>query len=90
MSKVEFLKQKASNFRRYIVENSKAPETEAFLNQYQEDNVVGLIMTHLLPLQAVGQLELAVNQICEACQNEAPEFREKVGRYLQCFIECVC
>ena len=83
------LEEKASNFRAYILEHSNAPETEAFLNQYQKGSIAALVATHLLPLYAIGQLDLAVSQVCAACKNEAPEFREKVTRYFMCFVECV-
>lgn len=86
-SKVNFLKEKASNFRTYLKQNSKNPEVEALLDQYTEENVVPLVSTYLIPLFATNQLDVAVKAVTDACQNEAPEFVGKVKRYLQCFAE---
>ena len=89
MSRIDFLNEKASNFRAYILEHSRAPETESFLNQYQNDSISSLVATHLLPLYALGQLDVAVTQVVTACKNDAPEFRAKILRYFTCFVECL-
>jgi hypothetical protein len=60
---------------------------EALLNQYEPEAVVPLVVTHLAPLYATGQLSVAVERVCDAFECHEAAFKTKVGRYLECFCE---
>ena len=78
---MEFIKQKAANFRKYLSQFKEVPA------EYTDEALLPLVKTHLLPLYATGMLDTAVQKIAEEFQNHSPEFKAKVQRYLECFCE---
>ena len=72
------------------LEKWASPELRA---QYDEGKVVGLILAGLVPLWATGKLDEAVGTVMDQLhgvpENEVPQVREKVRRYMNCFCEAL-
>jgi hypothetical protein len=83
---MDFLRTKASNFRAMLSEQPQSEQTAELMKLYNEDDLVPLIRTHLLPLYFTGTLDAAVSKVAEVFPSVDSD---KVKRYLLCFCECV-
>ena len=84
------LQEKASNFKKYLEAHVKeGTNVRAFLDKYDEANLKPLIFTYLMPLYLTNQLQIAVDGVSEAFDNQDKEFLDKVRRYFECFCELV-
>ena len=82
-----FIEEKAANFRKYLREQSKATNTQSILDSYSNEQLVPLVLKHLLPLYVSGLLGTAVDHIADTFANHDEAFKAKVQRYLECFCE---
>ena len=86
----EFLQEKADNFRKFLTANNPDAELEQQMKSYQPSLIVPTVATFLVPLYMAGQLNIAVNDILSHLSPADVEAtRNKVTRYLECFIETV-
>jgi len=67
----------------------KTEEHKALLSQFNENDVVSLVHTHLLPLYATGTLNVARDTLVKELSIADPVIAEKIGRYFLCFCESV-
>jgi hypothetical protein len=88
-SREAFVKQKARNMREWLKPWAK-PEHDAL---YDDDKVVLLVLTTLLPMFSSGRLEEAVATVMDNLvgvpDDQKESVRVKVGRYLTCFCEAM-
>lgn len=84
-----FVRQKAENFKKMLEPFCKTPEHKEFLTKYDASQVEELVMQYLSPLYATGTLVIAKDTIVSQLEISDTEVSEKVGRYLECFCECL-
>ena len=93
MSKIDFLKAKANNFKVYIVSLQPDPEVILWLSTFSETMLVPTIVTMLLPIKKEGKIGETVATILPKLgavteENEG-EVSDKIIRYLHMFCEMV-
>ena len=87
-SVADFIKAKAVNFLAFLEANNPDDDMKGYMRRYQPDTAVATIIALLLPMAAAGQLPDVADGIVKQLTPEDPiATREKVGRYLDCFVE---
>ena len=90
ISKHEFLKQKAQNFRTLLLSYEPDAEVQNMLSGFNEMMLMPTIHTVLLPLKASGKLEATVAQVMTKLKvpdAEKATVQSKILRYFELFIE---
>ena len=85
----QFVRQKATNFKTMLEPFCITPEQKSFLLKYNEDDLEDLVKTHLALLYNTGTLIVAQQAIINALNIEDESIKMKIGRYLECFCECI-
>ena len=86
----QFLIEKAKNFRAFIMKYEPDDEVKAFMNQFNEENVISTAATILTPLKALGTIDLVITDLMGKIKvpaEEAEAVRVKIGRYIDLFLE---
>jgi hypothetical protein len=88
-SREEFVKQKARNMRDWLKPWAK----QEHMAMYDEDKIVVLVLTTLLPMFSSGRLDEATGVVMDNLvgvpDDQRDAVRTKVGRYLSCFCEAM-
>ena len=90
LTKDEFLREKAENFKNYIMNYSPNEEVLEFIDKFDSSNLFITITTTLLPLKMMGTSEIMISELINKLNiplNEIEGVREKIGRYFNFFIE---
>jgi hypothetical protein len=89
-SRAQFVEERAARFVSFLREHRPDEELEAVMAQYQPGLVVHTCTTLLLPLAAAGRLpalaDEVVKRLTKVPEDKAAAVREKVERYLACFV----
>lgn len=86
---IQFVKQKARNFKEMLLPLCKSPESQEFLKKYDDSHVENLTKVFLAPLYSTNTLHIAKDAIVANLNIDDEATKEKIGRYLQCFCECL-
>ena len=84
------LKDKAKNFKNYLLNYSPSKEVLDKLQSYNEDNIIDELNSTLVPLMSIGGVDILVDQFLNELtipQGEEQAVRTKVIRYLKLFYE---
>ena len=90
VSKLDFLKSKAQNFRALLNSYNPEPEIQNMLTGFNELMLVPTINTVLIPLKNAGKLEQTADQVMSKLkipEAERATVRTKLIRYFELFIE---
>lgn len=92
ITKLEFLKSKAANFRTLL--NSYSPDSDAvkLMSGFNELLLVPTIQNYLVPLKKSGKLDEISRQVMDHLtvpESDKEAVRSKIVRYFQCFCETV-
>lgn len=85
----QFVRQKATNFKTMLTPFCLTPEQQEFLLKYGIDDLDSLVKQYLSPLYATGTLIVAREAIISTLNITDDSIKEKIGRYLECFCECI-
>lgn len=89
-SKIEFLKNKAINFRAYLESFSPDDDVKAWLTSFNETMLVPTILAVLVPMQKSGKTPDSVNELISKMkvpEDKLDEVRSKLERYITMFVE---
>lgn len=87
-SVADFIKAKAANFLTFLESNHPDDNLRGYMLRYQGNSIVPTIIALLLPMAAAGQLPDVADGIAKQLTPDDPAAaREKIGRYLDCFVE---
>lgn len=78
------LLQKFNNFKKFISENAKDPESLQNYEKMTENEFLFFGISFLLPNK--DKLEFVSTKVTEKTKMD-PEHKDKVKRYLECFVE---
>lgn len=84
------LKEKAKNFKTYLLNYSPSKVVLDKLESYNENNIVDELNSTLVPLMSIGGIDIMVDQFLNELtipQGEEEAVRNKVMRYLKLFYE---
>ena len=84
------LKEKAKNFKNYLLNYSPSKEVLDKLESYNEDNIVDELNSTLVPLMSIGGIDIMVDQFLNELtipKGEEDAVRTKVIRYLKLFYD---
>ena len=84
-----FVRQKALTFKTMLEPFCLTPEQKQFLTKYNENDIESLVKTHLALLYSTGTLSVAQQAIVNNLSIEDEAIKVKIGRYLECFCECI-
>jgi hypothetical protein len=92
-SKIDFLKDKAQNFKKYIIELKPDEEIILWLSTFHEQMLIPTIVGGLLPLKKDNKLDETADKVLEKLKgvndtNKA-EVKIKLRRYFDLFCEVV-
>jgi protoheme ferro-lyase len=85
----QFLIEKATNFRNMLEPFCITPENKEYLSKYNESQVEEVVLLYLAPFYKTGTLALAQDAIVNQLEIADAAIKEKIGRYLTCFCECL-
>ena len=87
-SVADFIKAKATNFLALLESNHPDDDLRGYMKRYRPDTAVATIIALLLPMAAAGQLpDIADGIVKQLTPDDPVATREKIGRYLDCFVE---
>jgi hypothetical protein len=89
-SKEEFLKQKAYNFREYLLKQNPSDEVKKFLETFDESKINYTILTTLVPIKQMGTADIMVDDLMDKLnisEQTKPEVKAKILRYFDMFVE---
>ena len=89
-SKVEFLKEKALNFKTWLSAYSPDTEAQAWMSSFNENMLLPTVLGILCPIAAAGKLDETADQALthfKIPEAERPEVKAKLVRYFQMFVE---
>lgn len=89
-TKIDFLKEKAKNFREFILKYSPEEDVKSFLMTFDESKLQYTILTTLLPMKAVKSEGIYIQELMDKLTipaNEEEAVRNKIHRYFDMFIE---
>lgn len=64
-------------------------EHKTLMSQYNPDEIKDIVLKYLSPLYLTKTLSVATNQLCLELKIEDVDIKNKVGRYLEMFCECI-
>ena len=88
-TKLNFMLSKGRNFKAYLMGFAPNAEAQALLDGFEEKEIMATIMTRLVPLSVLCQMDKAVDAIMECLTvpaNQVAEVRAKVLAYLTMFV----
>ena len=91
-SKDEFLKEKAQNFKTFILKYKPNAEVLEFINKFDPSSIQTTTLTVLLPMKSTGSSESAILELMTKLtipSEEQAAVKDKIQRYLDLFCE-VC
>ena len=92
-TKYEFIKEKALNFKAFLLKHDPNDEVKEFINKFDEIKLYPTIMTFLVPARALGTSEMMVDELLGKLQNlpdgEREAVKSKIIRYFDMFVELV-
>ena len=89
-SKEEFLKQKANNFREFLLKQKPSDEVKKFVETFDDSKINYTILTTLIPIKQMKTEEIMVDELMEKLNisdTEKPEVKAKILRYFDMFVE---
>lgn len=86
---MQFVRQKAKNFKEMLRPFATTPKHQEWLQQYDESLLEELVNTYLSPLYATNMLSVARDAIVSNLSITDAAVIEKIGRYLECFCQCL-
>jgi hypothetical protein len=84
------LKQKAHNFREYLLKQNPSDEVKKFLETFDESKINYTILTTLVPIKQMGTADIMVDDLMEKLnisEQTKPEVKAKILRYFDMFVE---
>ena len=84
------LKEKAKNFKNYLLKYSPSKVVLDKLESYNEDNILDELNSTLVPLMSIGGIEIMVDQFLNELtipKEDEDAVRTKVMRYLKLFYD---
>lgn len=89
-SKEDFLKQKAHNFREYLLKQNPSEDVKKFVETFDESKINYTILTTLVPIKQMGTADLMVDDLMEKLnisEQSKPEVKAKILRYFDMFVD---
>lgn len=83
-TKLQFLIQKAQNFKKYVESFNPDSEIQAYIASFNEENLSSTIMTVVCPIIASGQLDSAAEQLVSHLTISGCD-KEKIKAYMKMF-----
>jgi len=90
MSRVDFLVEKAQNFKVFLSNYSPAPEVALYMDGFNPAMVLPTVMSVVVPIVKAGKTESAVRDLMAKLTipgEERAAVAAKIQRYLECFAE---
>ena len=92
VTKLEFLKSKAQNFRTMLNSYSPDADVQKLMSGFNEALLLPTITNYLLPLKQSGKLNEISGQVMghlSVPEAESDAVRAKIIRYFECFCEAI-
>ena len=89
-TKTNFVTSKAKNLKAYLLGFAPNAEAQAMMDGFDESQIIPTIMTKLVPMAVLCQLDKVVDAVMETLtvpENQVPEVRAKIMAYLRCFVD---
>jgi hypothetical protein len=89
-SKEDFLKEKANNFREYLLKQNPSDEVKEFITTFDDAKINYTILTTLIPIKQMKTEEIMVDELMEKLNisgTEKVEVKKKILRYFDMFVE---
>jgi hypothetical protein len=86
---LELVKSKAENMKKMLEPYIITEEHKKIISQYNPDEIKEIVLKYLSPLYLTKSLSIARDQLCAELKIEDGEIKNKVGRYLEMFCECI-
>jgi flagellar biosynthesis protein FliP len=89
-SKSEFLKQKAHNFREFLLKQNPSDDVKKFVETFDESKINYTILTTLVPIKQMGTADIMVDELMaklNISDSAKPEVKAKILRYFDMFVE---
>jgi hypothetical protein len=89
-NKDEFLKEKANNFRAYLLKQNPSDEVKEFITTFDDAKINYTIMTTLVPIKQMGTADIMVDDLMDKLNisgTDKPEVKAKILRYFDMFVE---
>lgn len=91
-TKEAFLKEKAHNFRAFLLSYKPNDEVMEFINGFDEGSIVSVVLTKLVPMKALGATEQSVVELMGKLSippGEMEAVKTKLLRYIEMFVTIV-
>jgi hypothetical protein len=89
-SKADFLKQKAYNFREFLLKQNPSDDVKKFLETFDESKINYTILTTLIPIKQMGTADIMVDELMtklNISDSAKLEVKKKILRYFDMFVE---
>jgi hypothetical protein len=89
-SKQDFLKEKANNFRQFLLKQKPTDEVKEFITTFDDAKINYTILTTLIPIKQMKTEDIMVDELMEKLNisdTEKPEVKAKILRYFDMFVE---
>lgn len=89
-TKSDFLKEKAKNFREFIMKYNPTEEVKTYLNGFDESKLEYTILTVLIPMKMVKSEEIYIDDLMGRITvptDEVEAVKNKIHRYFTMFCE---
>jgi hypothetical protein len=92
MTKTDFLKEKAKNFRDYIMKYQPTEEVKTYLQGFDESKLEYTILTVLIPMKMVASEEIYIDDLMGRLtipEAEVGAVKTKILRYFKMFCDVI-
>jgi hypothetical protein len=91
-TKSDFLKEKAKNFRDYIMKYQPTEEVKTYLQGFDESKLEYTILTVLIPMKMVASEEIYIDDLMGRLtipESEVEAVKTKITRYFKMFCDVI-
>ena len=89
-NKEDFLKEKANNFRAFLLKQNPSDDVKEFVNNFDDAKINYTILTTLVPIKQMGTADIMVDDLMaklNISDTEKSEVKAKILRYFDMFVE---
>ena len=88
-SKEDFLKEKANNFRQFLLKQNPSDEVKEFITTFDDAKINYTILTTLIPIKQLKTEEIMVDELMEKLNiscTEKIDVQKKILRYFDMLV----
>lgn len=91
-TKQEFLEEKATNFRNYLMQFQPSEEVVTYADSFSKESLIPTILTKLVPIVSTNSQDSVADSLLEKLivkEEQKQTVKEKILAYFNCFYSIV-